>query len=177
MTEDYRRTGYIQIYTGNGKGKTTAALGLAVRAAGAGLRVFFGQFIKKGRYSEIETLERLQNSVTVRQFGRHGFIKGKPVSEDVRAAERGLAQAESAVKSGDYDVVILDEANVAVKAGLFPVDRLLSLIDRKPDHVELVFTGRDANDRLKARAHLITEMKEIRHYHNEGVTARAGIEY
>lgn len=169
--------GYVHVYTGNGKGKTTAAIGLAVRAVGAGLKVFIGQFIKGRPYSELTALERFGDAIQLRQFGRGCFIyNNQPEPEDIRLAEEGLREAEAAIASGDRRLVILDEANVAVSLNLFGVDRLLELIERKPANVELVITGRGADPRLIERADLVTEMTEIRHYYHKGIMARDGIE-
>lgn len=168
--------GYVQIYTGDGKGKTTAALGLALRAIGAGLKVYFGQFIKKGNYSEITMLKRRFPEVTVMQYGCGGFIKGRPSPKDIRAAQKGLSECQKAMLSGHYDLVIADELNSAVSAGLLGVEELLRLIDEKPDHVELVITGRGAHARVIKRADLVTEMKGRKHYFEQGVPARKGIE-
>ncbi len=170
------KKGYVHVYTGDGKGKTTAALGLALRAAGAGLRVFFAQFIKGKVYSEIEALERFADRITVEQYGRGCFIKGQPQATDRQAARRGLAKIADAVQDGTYDLVILDEANVAVQCGLFPADELLALIADKPPHVELVFTGRYACGALLELADVVTEMREVKHYYRRGVQARTGIE-
>lgn len=179
MIEKHRNEfdrGYVQVYTGDGKGKTTAAMGLAVRAAGAGLRVFIGQFIKSGRYSEIDGLESLGERIECRQYGRGCWLRGKPTEEDARLAREGLEEIRQIVASGDYQVVILDEANVAVWFGLFGVEELLALVDVKPERTELVFTGRRADQRLIERADLVTEMCEVKHYYREGVLARKGIE-
>jgi cob(I)alamin adenosyltransferase len=140
-------TGYTQIYTGDGKGKTTAALGLALRAAGAGLNVYIAQFIKSGDYSEIKALARFADRITVEQFGLGRFIKGKPSPEDVAAAGKGLAAVRNALKSGQYQVVIMEEGNVAAMCGLFPVDEILEIMTQKPGDVELVVTGRGADPR------------------------------
>lgn len=169
-------TGYIQIYTGNGKGKTTAAFGLAMRAAGAGLKVFIGQFVKGMKYSEIETLERFPGLITVRQYGRGCFIRNAPKEEDTKAASVGLEEVREALCSGQYKIVILDEANIATHFRLFSVDDLLALIDSKPPNVELVITGRNADPRVLQRADLVTEMLEVKHYYTKGVEARKGIE-
>jgi cob(I)alamin adenosyltransferase len=169
-------TGYTQIYTGDGKGKTTAALGLALRAAGAGLKVYIAQFIKSGDYSEIKALARFADQITVEQFGLGRFIKGKPSPEDVAAAGKGLAAVRNALKSGQYQVVILEEGNVAALCGLFPVDEILEIISQKPGDVELVVTGRGADPRVIDRADLVTEMKAVKHYYQAGVAARVGIE-
>jgi cob(I)alamin adenosyltransferase len=168
--------GYVHIYTGNGKGKTTAALGLSIRAAGAGLKVFIAQFIKKGNYSEIKALKKFSDLITVEQFGSGCFINGKPAAEDIEAARKGIEKTKSIVSSGNYKMVILDEANIAVKLGLFSVEDLLYIIADKPEEVEIVITGRNADQRLIEKSDLVTEMKEIKHYFQKGVKARVGIE-
>ncbi|MBS0012795.1 MAG: cob(I)yrinic acid a,c-diamide adenosyltransferase [Desulfobacterales bacterium] len=168
--------GYIQVYTGNGKGKTTAALGLALRAAGAGLRVYIAQFMKKGRYSEIRALALLSDHISVEQFGTGRFIRRKPAPEDLEAARNGLAAARQAMLSGDYDMVVLEEANVAYESGVVSEPDLMDFIAAKPDGVELVFTGRGGAPAVLDRADLITEMKPVRHYFEQGVDARIGIE-
>ena len=168
--------GFVQVYTGDGKGKTTAALGLALRAAGAGLRIYFGQFIKNADYSEIKALARFADCITVRQFGRGCFLLTEPAPEDRAAARRALEGLSEALTSGDYDLVIADEANVAVALGLIEANDLVSLIDRRPEQVELVLTGRGAPDAVLARADLVTEMRCVRHYYDRGVLARQGIE-
>lgn len=168
--------GYIQVYTGNGKGKTTAALGLAVRAAGSGLRVFIGQFIKMGDYSEIKALARFSDLITVKQFGQGRFIKGKPSPEDMSSAASGLKEIQERLLAGEFDVVIVEEGNVAVSVGLFSEKELLDLMDRKPPQVEMIITGRGALPSVIEKADLVTEMKEIKHYYHQGVVARVGIE-
>jgi cob(I)alamin adenosyltransferase len=169
--------GCVQVYTGNGKGKTTAAFGLALRAAGAGLRVFIVQFMKGQPTSELAAIENLADRVTVRRYGRERFIATAPAPEDIAAARQGLADAVQAVASGHYDMVVLDEANMAVHFRLFSVDALLDLIAAKAAHVELVITGRNAAPRLIERADLVTEMREVKHYYSTGVPARRGIEH
>ena len=168
--------GYLQVYTGNGKGKTTAALGLAVRAAGADLNVYIAQFIKQGEYSEIKALQQFEDRITIRQYGLGRFIRGKPNKEDIASAGKGLRSAKKEMLSGIYDVIILEEANVAVTCGLFSVQDLLEVVASRPESVELVITGRGAAAELIEMADLVTEMKEIKHYYNIGVTARVGIE-
>ncbi len=168
--------GYIQVYTGNGKGKTTAALGLAIRAAGAGLKVFIAQFIKMGEYSEIKALNRFKELITVEQFGTGRFIKGKPSVSDMEAARKGVEKIKGAFTSGQYNVVIMEEANVAAKLGLLSVEDILRIMDDKPKDVELVITGRGADSRIIEKADLVTEMKEVKHYFQKGVKARIGIE-
>ena len=176
MTDRVALQGFVQVYTGDGKGKTTAALGLALRAAGAGLRVYFGQFIKNADYSEIKALARFADCITVRQFGRGCFLLTEPAPEDRAAARRGLDNVRRALVSGDYDLVIADEANVAVALGLIEPDDLVALIDLRPEQVELVLTGRGAPDAVLTRADLVTEMRCVRHYYDRGVLARPGIE-
>jgi cob(I)alamin adenosyltransferase len=168
--------GYVQVYTGDGKGKTTAALGLSLRAAGAGLKVFIAQFIKMGEYSEIKALKRFSDHITLVQFGLGRFIKGKPSPEDIKTAQKGIEAVKSVLSSGKYNIVILEEANVAVTCELFSVRELLDIIDAKPEDVELVITGRGAAPSIIERADLVTEMKAVKHYFQKGVKARTGIE-
>jgi len=168
--------GYVQVYTGNGKGKTTAALGLALRAAGANMKVYIAQFVKGMKYSEINALAKLQDFITVKQYGRKGFIKRDPDEEDIQAAREGLQEVREIMRSGEYQMIILDEANIATSYNLFSVDELLDFIEAKPGGVELVITGRTADPRIIEKADLVTEMKEIKHYYQKGVKARKGIE-
>jgi cob(I)alamin adenosyltransferase len=168
--------GYIQVYTGNGKGKTTAAIGLAIRAAGAGLKVYIAQFIKMGDYSEIKALKRFSDLITVEQFGLGRFTDGKPLPEDIEAAQKGLERIKSIMADEEYKVIILEEANVAAKFGLIRVQDLLGLIINKPYDVELVITGRYASARVIENADLVTEMIPVKHYFEKGVPARVGIE-
>ena len=168
--------GYVQVYTGDGKGKTTAALGLALRSAGAGLRVFIAQFAKGRASAERAALGRFRDLVALRYCGGRAFLGGEPGREDVRLARRGFREARDAVMSAQYAVVILDEANVATRFGLLSVDDLLGLIDGKPREVELVITGRWADPRVVAKADLVTEMRDVKHYFVRGVPARRGIE-
>lgn len=168
--------GYVQVYTGNGKGKTTAALGLIVRACGAGLKVYLCQFFKRGLTGEIRTLRKRFPDVTVVQCGRGCFIRGKPAPADRRFARRGLAGLRAAMLSGQYDLLVADEACTAAAVGLIPVKALLDLVRDKPDSVELVLTGRHAGKALIRAADLVTEMKDIKHYFKRGVQARPGIE-
>ena len=171
--------GYVQVYTGDGKGKTTAAVGLALRALGAGMNVYFAQFIKGAKYSEIGMLERLAESgagIVCKQYGEGCFIFREPAEADRIAAKNGLEEVRRVIKSGAYQLVVLDEANVAVSLGLLSEEDLLSVIDDRPGTVELVFTGRGAPEKLKERADLVTEMREVKHYYRDGVLARRGIE-
>ncbi|HHD15415.1 MAG TPA: cob(I)yrinic acid a,c-diamide adenosyltransferase [Euryarchaeota archaeon] len=169
--------GYVQVYTGNGKGKTTSSIGLGLRAAGSGLRVHMIQFMKGRRYSELDALEHVPG-FTVEQHGRDEFVsKEKPEKIDVELAGKGLSRARKVVLSGEYDLVILDEVNVAVDFGLITEESVLELIRSKPAHVELVLTGRYATEGIIEAADLVTEMREIKHFYNSGVEARKGIEY
>ena len=168
--------GYVQVYTGDGKGKTTAALGLALRAAGAGLKVYIAQFVKGMEYSELKTLKNLSDSIVVKQYGRDCFIYRQPEEEDRRLAQEGLKDVWNVMCSGQYHLIILDEANIATHFNLFSVEDLLDLIHGKPEDVEMVITGRMADPRIIAEADLVTEMREIKHYYQKGVQAREGIE-
>ena len=168
--------GFVQVYTGNGKGKTTAALGLALRAAGAGLSVFIGQFLKQGDYSEINALKRFDDLITLRQYGQGRFVRGEPSPEEIAAARAGLADLRTAMASRTYDLVVVEEGNVAVACGLITVAELLDLVAARPDSTELLITGRNAPPELIAKADLVTEMREIKHYYQRGITARVGIE-
>jgi cob(I)alamin adenosyltransferase len=169
-------SGYVHVYTGDGKGKTTAALGLVLRAAGAGWKAFFAQFAKGMETNELRALERFSDLVTVRQYGGAGFVIGEPEPSDIASAARGLAECQAALSSGEYPIVVLDEANVAVALKLFAVEDLIALIDSRPAGVELVITGRSAHPRVVERADLVTEMREVKHYYNHGVPAREGID-
>jgi cob(I)alamin adenosyltransferase len=168
--------GYIHVYTGNGKGKTTAALGLAVRAAGAGLKVFIGQFLKQRSVSELKALDRLDGQIAVEQFGSIRFIGQQIRPEDVDRARKGLRRAQKVLFSGKYDLVVLDELTVALSLNVLRERDVLELIHGKPQHVELVITGRDASAVIVEAADLVTEMREVKHYYRNGVEARAGIE-
>lgn len=168
--------GYVQVYTGNGKGKTTAALGLALRAAGAGLKIYIAQFVKGMKYSELDALAKLSDSITVKQYGRRCFIYRKPEEEDIRAAQEGLKEVKEIMCSRKYQVIILDEANIATYFDLFSVEKLLDFIHAKPEEVELVITGRMADPRVIKEADLVTEMREIKHYYQKGIQGRDGIE-
>ncbi len=168
--------GYVQVYTGNGKGKTTAAVGLAVRALGAGWGVFFAQFLKGGEYSEHKALARFSDLLTIKTYGRNVFIRGTPEDEDIRLAQEAMQEIAASVASEQYRLVVLDEANVAIHYGLIRVEQILDLFDQSPKGIEFVITGRHADPRLIARADLVTEMQEVKHYYQQGVKARVGVE-
>jgi cob(I)alamin adenosyltransferase len=171
--------GRFQLYTGNGKGKTTAALGLAVRAACAGLKVYFGQFMKGRDYSELCLPDHFPGIITMEQFGTPKLIcKGeKPSEDDMRSAADGLNKIKSAMNSGEYDIVIADELNVTVYMGLLDENEVIDFINQRPDDVELVLTGRYAPECFIDAADLVTEMREVKHYYEtENLLARKGIE-
>jgi cob(I)alamin adenosyltransferase len=168
--------GYTHVYTGNGKGKTTAALGLVLRASGAGLSVFLGQFLKRAKESEHVALALLGPKITVRTFGACRRV-GAPVSdEDASCARAGFRILADSLAGGAHDLVVADEILVAAHLGLLSEDDVLSLLDVRPANVELVLTGRNAFPELLRRADLVTEMREVRHYFRSGVAARPGIE-
>jgi len=167
--------GYIQIYTGNGKGKTTAALGISLRAVCAGHKVFVGQFMKGQEYSELKAAEYLP-CFEIEQFGGANLICGEPSEEDKLYAKNGLMRIREVLASGEYDLVILDEINTTLFFGLVELEDVFSVLDLKPQKTELILTGRYAPAELIDRADLVTEMQEIKHYYNIGVDARKGIE-
>jgi len=168
--------GYLQIYTGDGKGKTTAAMGLALRAAGAGLKIYIAQFVKGMKYSEIEALRKFPDQITLRQYGSGCFIHEKPGANDIKMAREGLDEVREIIRSGKHDVVILDEASIALHYNLFSTEELIDVIKSRPHNVEIVVTGRKAPQELMDIADLVTEMKEIKHYYSKGIEARFGIE-
>src|SRR6056297_302553 len=163
--------GMVHVYRGNGKGKTTAAIGLAVRAAGAGMHGFIGQVVKGMKYNEIRVLNNIPE-ITVKQYGLDCFIEKNPTKEDIEAARAGLKEMEKIIKSGDYELVIMDEVSIAVYFNLFTNDELLEMIEKRADNVEIVLTGRYADKKLIEMADLVTEMKEIKHYYTQGIIAR-----
>lgn len=172
------KRGMIHVYTGNGKGKTTAALGLALRAVGHGFRVYMIQFMKGNiNYGELKGAKRLSPGFYIKQVGRETFVDfDNPDPEDIRLARDGLHLAKKIVSSGKFDIVILDEINVAVYFKLIPVEEIIDLIKKKPQHVELILTGRYAHEKIVDMADLVTEMREIKHYFTKGVKSREGIE-
>lgn len=167
--------GYVQVYTGNGKGKTTCALGLSLRAVCSGKKVFFGQFLKGMDYSELKAPNILPN-FTLKQYGADRFIGKNPSGEDYEMARDAFEDAKKNLLSNNYDIIVLDEINVACYMGLISVDELINLISIKPDNVELVLTGRYADEKIIEIADLVTNMDEIKHYYKKGVQARVGIE-
>ena len=170
--------GYIQVYTGNGKGKTTAALGLAFRAMGCGLKTYIGQFMKGRKYSELNAAKKMSDFITIEQYGKEDFmhVKEHPDPEDVKIAKTGLEKARKAMLSRKYDIIVLDEINTAHLFHLITVSEMLVFIKDKPAGVELVFTGRYAPQELIDAADLVTEMVEVKHYYKKGTISRKGIE-
>jgi len=165
----------IQVYTGNGKGKTTAALGLALRAAGAGFNVYIGQFAKGRLCSEHKALKKLKN-IKVEQFGRGCFVKNAPKQDDIISACQGLKKAKEIISGKKYRLVILDEINIALKLKLVSIKDVLDLIKHTSKDVELVLTGRSAPLEVIRLADLVSEVKEVKHYYSKGIRARRGIE-
>ena len=168
----------IQIYTGNGKGKTTAALGLALRAVGHGFKVIMIQFMKgKINYGELESAKLLPNFI-IEQYGRPDFVNPEnPDKIDIDLAKQALKRAKEIIKSQKYDMVILDEINIAISFGLIEVDEVIDIIKQTPQKTELILTGRNAPQELEKYADLISEVREIKHHFQKGVSARKGIEY
>jgi len=170
--------GLVQVYTGKGKGKTTAALGLALRAVGHRYKVLVIQFLKGGiAYGELRSAKKLAPYLTLVPMGREHFVNKKdPHPTDIRWAQKGWELAKRSVHSRKYQIVILDEINVAVEYGMVPLQELLALMKSKPENVELVLTGRWARPEVLRRADLVTEMREIKHYYKKGIESRVGIE-
>ncbi|MFW6172748.1 MAG: cob(I)yrinic acid a,c-diamide adenosyltransferase [Elusimicrobiota bacterium] len=170
--------GYIHIYTGNGKGKTTAALGLALRATGAGLKTIIVQFMKGQHYSELDAVKNLDNLVEIEQYGDKEFCRfsKNPDPKYIAQAHKGLKRLHEIFKENEWNIVVADESITAVSFNIISEQELLKIIKEKPTGMELVFTGRGATENLINEADLVTEMKEVKHYYREGVIARKGIE-
>jgi cob(I)alamin adenosyltransferase len=170
--------GYVHVYTGNGKGKTTAALGQALRAAGSGLKTFIISFMKDFPYSELRSIQPLSQWIRLEQYGNDYFVlkKQSPSDQDFEAAQEALHQAGEAMLSGEYDIVIMDEGCVALHYGLLKTEDILSILEAKPEPIELIITGRYCPEELIEKADLVTEMEEIKHYYRKGVSPRRGIE-
>lgn len=168
----------IHIYTGCGKGKTSAALGLGLRALGSGKKVLLIQFLKNGSSSEVRVIKKYLPKFEVKSFGRKGFLdKNGLKKQDYQLAEQGFNLAKKAVHSRKYEIIILDEINVALNLGLLKISGLIELIKIVPQDKELILTGRRASKKILKYADLITEMKEVKHYFKKGIKARKGIEY
>ena len=167
--------GYVHIYTGNGKGKTTAAFGLALRAAMSVKKVYIGQFIKGMAYEETKCAQIIPQ-IKIEQFGTECFIDRKPGDEDIRLARNGLEKCMNALCSGEYDMVIMDEITIAIYFGLLSDDEVIETIEKRKNNVEAVLTGRYASERLIQAADLVSDIKEIKHYFSQGVMSRKGID-
>lgn len=169
-------SGFVYVYTGNGKGKTTSALGLSIKEAGMGNKVYIAQFMKGQLYSEIRTLQCLTDLITVEQYGLSRFIGKTPSAEDIHIAQKGIEMVKSVILSGRFDMVVLDEANTAIKCHLIEEQAILDLMEIKPPALKLVITGRGATEKIIEKADHVFEMKAIKHYYEQGVPARVGIE-
>ncbi len=169
---------FVQVYTGNGKGKTTAAIGQAVRAAGAGLKTYIIQFMKEYPYSEIKPLALLNEFITLEQWGGDDFVlkREMPSEKEIAKAKEGLERARLKMLSGEYDIIILDEVLVSIYFKLFTAEEILGFIHARPFNVELILTGRYCPKEISDAADLVTEMNEIKHYYTLGVTSRKGFE-
>lgn len=178
MTPGILGRGQVQVYTGKGKGKTTAALGLAVRAAGHGLRTVIIQFMKGWiDYGELKGVKMLEPYVEIHQAGRDTFVNRKnPDPEDIRLAREGWELAKNLIGEMKADIFVLDEINCAMDFGLLPVEEVADFLRKKPDGIELVLTGRGAPQAIVEIAGLVTEMKDVKHYYAKGIDARTGIE-
>jgi cob(I)alamin adenosyltransferase len=174
---DTKKIGTVQVYTGDGKGKTTAALGQALRAVGHGWKVIMIQFLKaRGGIGEIEAAKNIPN-LTMLQFGSGHFVRNKLTQEDFLLARKAWQTAKESILSQNYDMVILDEVNLAIYYNLIDVEEVLKIIEERPSHVELVLTGRHVHPRLLEKADLVSEIKAVKHPYEKGVQAREGIEY
>ena len=169
---------YIQIYTGDGKGKTTAAIGQAIRAAGEGFKTLIIMFMKDYPYNEIKALKRFDELITVEQYGNDEFVLNNrpPSKEEKKTVQKGLKRAYVAIVKREYDIVVLDEACVSAYFGLFSAEDVIPLLTEKPDDVEVILTGRYCPESWIEKADLVTEMKEIKHYYKKGILARRGFE-
>ena len=168
--------GFIQVYTGNGKGKSTAAIGQAVRAAGYGLKTYFVMFMKEFPYNEVKSLEKLKDFITIVQVGKDDFVYKKvpPSEEEKSKVKNALAEAKGKMLSGKYDLIVLDEIFVSIYFGLISKEEVISFIDEKPENVELIMTGRYCPQEIIDKADLVTEMKEVKHYYEKGVLGKKG---
>lgn len=172
--------GLIHIYTGKGKGKTTAALGLCFRAAGWGIRSAFIQFMKGQETGELYAAEKFGDIIFFKQYGSSGFVKDKyspAYREHLLASEKGFSKVKEILKEKRFSIVVLDEILTLPVFGLLPESKIIELIEIKPEEIELILTGRGASQEIVRRADLVTEMKEIKHYLATGIVARKGIEY
>ncbi|BBE31704.1 cob(I)alamin adenolsyltransferase/cobinamide ATP-dependent adenolsyltransferase [Tepiditoga spiralis] len=166
---------FVHVYTGNGKGKTTAALGLALRAIGAGKKVFIGQFVKNMDYSEINSLKLLPNN-KIEKYGVSCFIDRNPEKKDYEAAKNGLKRIKEILSTNEYDIVVLDEINIAMYFKLISVEEVLKVLKERNKNIEVILTGRYAPKELIEYADLVSDIKEVKHYYNKGILSRKGID-
>lgn len=172
------RHGLVMVVTGNGKGKTTSAFGQALRAIGHGYKVFIIQFMKGRKYGEIIAAEKYLPDLTIVQCGLDSFVmKDNPAPVDIDLAQQGFEKAKEAVKSKEYNLVILDEINVAVNFNLISEQDVIDLIKQKPPELNLLLTGRYASDKIEEIADMVSDITEVKHHYNEGIKGQAGIEY
>ncbi len=170
--------GFVHIYTGNGKGKTTASIGLAIRAVGSGKKVLFAQFMKQGDYSEIKILKERFPEITIKQYGDNKFVHNYNPSEiQKQNALSGYYDVVNEISNNNYDVIILDEICVAIFLEMIDVDEFVEIIKSKNEKMELILTGRYAHKKLIDIADLVSEIQEVKHYYNENILARKGIEF
>lgn len=167
--------GYVQVYTGDGKGKTSASIGVSLRMLCNGGKVFMGEFMKGQGSSEMKAMEKFPN-YTVEQFGLPKFVMGEPSEDDILLAKKGFERMKEVLLSGEYDLVVFDEINSTIFYKMLSPEELIDLLKRKPEKTEVILTGRNANEKIIEFADLVTEMKEIKHYYQKGVLARKGIE-
>lgn len=176
MKQNNQQLGYIHLYTGNGKGKTTAAFGVVLRALFAGYRVYVGQFVKSMKYHEVQLESLFPTQLTIEQLGSGCYIFRNPSEEDVRLAHEGLHRCATILASGEYNLVVLDELTIATYYHLIEVDAVVKAIEARAPHTEVIITGRYAPPQFVELAHLVTDMQEVKHYYTEGVLSRAGID-
>ena len=183
VNPNWAKHGYIQVYTGNGKGKTTASLGLAMRALGRCWKVLIIMFTKGGDdYGELNSFRNLSaeisKNLTIVQAGLDRIVySGNKTESDEEEIKKGWELAKKAIKNDEYNLIILDEANIAIDLGFINLEEVLDVLKNKPDEMEIVLTGRNANPKIVEIAHLVSEIKPIKHYWDTGIAARKGIEY
>lgn len=176
--ETITKRGLVMVITGNGKGKTTSAFGQALRAIGHGYKVLVIQFMKGRKYGEVLAAEKYLSDLTIIQCGLDSFVtKGNPTQVDLDLARQGMEKAQEAVQSGQYNLIVLDEINVAVNFSLISEQEVLELIRKKPFELTLLLTGRYASDKIKKIADMVSDVNEVKHHYNVGIEGRAGIEY
>lgn len=168
--------GYVHVYTGNGKGKTTAAFGLAIRSLFAGKNVFIAQFVKSMKYHETQIEQYFSNLIKIEQFGGGCIFNRKPTTNEIEIVQQGWEKVAKLLSSSDYDLIVLDELTIALNLGMLNEEEVIKAIQERTSSIELIITGRYASDALINMADLVTEMKEVKHYYSQGVEARDGIE-